>query len=78
MILTMLKKMKSYIGKVFDLNAKVISVDSGIILDSNHDAIKDIYCICLKGSLFSYLKFKNSYGKVTTIVKGWPTVFIKK
>jgi hypothetical protein len=73
-----LEKLKKSVGKEFDLGAVVKRIWVGDILRKDGSVQCKAISLCLKGNLFSYLKFKETYGKVTTVIKGWPTKWTKK
>lgn len=70
--------LREYLGREYDLGATMKEIKPGLIINKDGSVVNKAIMVCFKGSLLSYLRFKNTYGKVTTVISGWPNYYTCK
>ena len=70
--------LREYLGREYDLGATMKEIRHGSIINKDGSVANKAIMVCFKGSLLSYLRFKNTYGKVTTVISGWPNYYTCK
>ena len=71
-------QLRKYLGREYDLGATMKEIRHGLIINKDGFVANKAIMVCFEGSPLSYLRFKNIYGKVTTVISGWPNYYTCK